>query len=269
MSYTVALYNHNGLVGKALLHELIKEYDKGTFKLVVLHRPQSDLSALPKDTGIETKAVYVDAPEGHEEDNKKAVAGLNIVVSAASIPEDVGDDSRLSLLLGRNQLDDMARGLGVPITLVKAGGFPEWGFNDVHGMCLTDVRKNELYVSDGWENAVWPITSPAYLAAAISNLIATSPKFIANKDFYAIESSPTGYDFATIFTTLNGGTAPKINTVTEEQRQEWLDKELMWAVLAACLNKWMTGAWTWPGEEIKPYEGWKGMSLEEQIKAQK
>lgn len=47
--------------------------------------------------------------------------------------EDETSDPRLQFLTMRDQLDEEARKLGVPLCLVKCGQFPEWGFTSDHG----------------------------------------------------------------------------------------------------------------------------------------
>lgn len=73
---TVGVLGHTGRVGSQLVKNLIEYHQQGKVKLVVLHRPSSDISALPE--GVETRVIELakDEPEKHLE----AVKGLNVVM---------------------------------------------------------------------------------------------------------------------------------------------------------------------------------------------
>jgi hypothetical protein len=73
---TVGLINHNGQLGSAVMSALAPHAQKGDIKLVVLHRPSSDLSKVPH--GVETRVL--DLEKGDKAELKEAVKGLNIVM---------------------------------------------------------------------------------------------------------------------------------------------------------------------------------------------
>lgn len=72
--HVVGLQGHTGHVGNAALKALITGHDSGKFKLVVLHRPGSDLSKVPKQ--VETRVLNLDDPDPVK--IKAAVEGLNV-----------------------------------------------------------------------------------------------------------------------------------------------------------------------------------------------
>lgn len=71
----VGILGHNGRVGSAILNELAPHNGKH-LTVIVLHRPSSDISNVPK--GIETRSIDLDKPDG--EDFNRAVAGLHILM---------------------------------------------------------------------------------------------------------------------------------------------------------------------------------------------
>ena len=73
---TVGVLGHTGRVGSHLVKHLIEYHRQGKVKLVILHRPSSNISNLPK--GVETRMVDLtkDEPDKHLE----AVKGLNVVM---------------------------------------------------------------------------------------------------------------------------------------------------------------------------------------------
>ena len=75
-SHTViGILGHNGRVGSALLTKLAP-YNGKSLTVIILHRPSSDLSSVPK--GIETRSFDLKSDDGTTFD--KAVAGLHILV---------------------------------------------------------------------------------------------------------------------------------------------------------------------------------------------
>lgn len=78
MSPIVALIGHNGTVGENILPYLVDAHKKGSIKLVILHRPNSDLSKIPSDTGIEKRIIELE--EGKVDAIKAVVKDLEVVM---------------------------------------------------------------------------------------------------------------------------------------------------------------------------------------------
>lgn len=78
MSPIVALIGHNGTVGENILPYLVEAHKKGSIKLVILHRPNSDLSKIPSDAGIEKRIIELE--EGKINTIKAVVKDLEVVM---------------------------------------------------------------------------------------------------------------------------------------------------------------------------------------------
>ena len=78
MSPVVALIGHNGTVGNNLLPYLVEAHKKGSIKLVILHRPSTELSKIPSDVGIEKRIVELE--DGKIDSIKAAVKDLEVVM---------------------------------------------------------------------------------------------------------------------------------------------------------------------------------------------
>ena len=72
MVHTVALAGHTGRIGRPTLDALAKAQEAGKFKLVVVHRPGSNTSIVPK--GIETRVLDLDQADTIE----PALKGINV-----------------------------------------------------------------------------------------------------------------------------------------------------------------------------------------------
>lgn len=73
---TIGVLGHTGRIGSQVVKHLIKYHQQGKIRLVILHRPSSNISNLPED--VETRVIKLDKdePEKHFE----AVKGLNVVM---------------------------------------------------------------------------------------------------------------------------------------------------------------------------------------------
>ena len=72
--HTVALQGHNGRTGSAALKALSAAHGAGKIKLVVVHRPGSDVSTIPP--GVEARQVDLGQPNAEE--IKRAIEGVNV-----------------------------------------------------------------------------------------------------------------------------------------------------------------------------------------------
>lgn len=77
MTNTIAIRGHDGNVGKHVLPHLIKAHQEGHIRLVVLHRPTSDVSKIP--SGIELRAIDTDTEEGKQK-LPEQLAGINVLM---------------------------------------------------------------------------------------------------------------------------------------------------------------------------------------------
>lgn len=73
---TVALLNHNGRLGRAIYATLLPLVQHFRIALVVLHRPDSDISGIPPE--VETRALDLD--RGDLPHVRAAVQGINVVM---------------------------------------------------------------------------------------------------------------------------------------------------------------------------------------------
>jgi hypothetical protein len=73
---TVALVNHNGRLGRAIYAALLPLVQHFRIALVVLHRPDSDISSIPPE--VETRALDLD--RGDLAHVRTAVQGINVVM---------------------------------------------------------------------------------------------------------------------------------------------------------------------------------------------
>lgn len=76
VKHTVGILGINGNLGSHLFRHLVAAHDAGKLEVVVLHRPSSDLSAVPH--GIEKRVL--DLEKANKAEVQSAVKGLNIVM---------------------------------------------------------------------------------------------------------------------------------------------------------------------------------------------
>lgn len=74
--HTVGVIGHSGNLGKAALVPLLGLHNSQKIKLVILHRPSSDLSTLP--VGIEKRVLDLESQDSTN--IKYAVKGIHIIM---------------------------------------------------------------------------------------------------------------------------------------------------------------------------------------------
>lgn len=72
----VGILGHTGRVGSQITKNLINYQAQGLIKLVILHRPSSNISGLP--SGVETRVVELEKEE--PEKHFDAIKDLNVVM---------------------------------------------------------------------------------------------------------------------------------------------------------------------------------------------
>jgi hypothetical protein len=74
MPHVVGLQGHTGRVGAGALQYLLKAHMADEIKLIIVHRPGSDVSMIP--AGVEKREL--DLANASEEEIKAAVSGLQV-----------------------------------------------------------------------------------------------------------------------------------------------------------------------------------------------
>ncbi|XAO22688.1 hypothetical protein I312_101461 [Cryptococcus bacillisporus CA1280] len=290
MSPIVALIGHNGTVGENILPYLVDAHKKGSIKLVILHRPNSDLSKIPSDAGIEKRIIELE--EGKVDAIKAVVKDLEVVISTIAaantpnqvylaealvgspvfktfIPSDFGcvwseeeiSSPGLSILKIKEEAAENIKHLKVPITEIKVGMFDLFFFGYKAGG--TDVKGNQVQHYHKSLNTQIPITSLSYLGYSVAQLV-SDPSLLAklpNSTPYIFDYAPTGQEIVDVLTQLHGQPTKTVE-VNEENMAERLKGS--WAVGAAVIKKWGDNNWgKVPKTEIS---GWTGKSFAETVK---
>ncbi|KAK6902861.1 hypothetical protein I203_108121 [Kwoniella mangroviensis CBS 8507] len=282
----IGFLGYTGLVGSHILPHLLEYHKQGQIKLIILHRKGSDTSKIPDD--VEKRSI--DLSEGGKEINKKAVEGLQVVLSTVSgeglesqiylvdalegsttlksfVHSDFGTNwtakelkeaPGLSIIGVKEEVVEHAEKKNVPLTHVRVGAFDLFVFKFQAGG--TDVKGNVVQVfRDSLKNPL-RITSLPFLGQATAQLL-LHPDEIANKTYQVYDHEPTGQDFVDALTKLYGS-KPEITHYTEEEYQKAIQVPGTSAILAAIKAKWGDDNWgaTSPRPEVK---GWKSVSFEE------
>lgn len=73
---SVGVLGHTGRIGSQVVKHLVEYHKQGKIRLVILHRPSSNISNLPED--VETRVLNLDKdePDKHFE----AIKGLQVVM---------------------------------------------------------------------------------------------------------------------------------------------------------------------------------------------
>ncbi|OCF71933.1 hypothetical protein I204_07196 [Kwoniella mangroviensis CBS 8886] len=238
-----------------------------------LHNHFSDTSKIPDD--VEKRSI--DLSEGGKEINKKAVEGLQVVLSTVSVEgsttlksfvhsdfgtnwtaKELKEAPGLSIIGVKAEVVEHAEKKNVPLTHVRVGAFDLFVFKFQAGG--TDVKGNVIQVfRDSLKNPL-RITSLPFLGQATAQLL-LHPDEIANKTYQVYDHEPTGQDFVDVLTKLYGS-KPEITHYTEEEYQKAIQVPGTSAILAAIKAKWGDDNWgaTSPRPEVK---GWKSVSFEE------
>lgn len=80
MVNTVAIYGASGSLGKATLASLLSSHQAGHIKLVILHRPSSDIKSLNLPSDVETRAIDLESDNDDNVTSLKAIKGLDVIV---------------------------------------------------------------------------------------------------------------------------------------------------------------------------------------------
>ncbi|GFZ49149.1 hypothetical protein JCM24511_06899 [Saitozyma sp. JCM 24511] len=280
----VGLIGHNGRVGSAVLTALLKRND---LRVVVLHRPESDVTSIP--AGMEKRVL--DLEKGSPGEIEKAIEGLQVVISAVTtlaapsqsallpalakskslitfIPSEYGAPWRekedfgvpgLAFLQGKETVAEQARDRGVPITTVKSGTFAGLWFSPVFGI---NVKENKIQLYGDAKTLPGEATSVPYLAEGIAQLV-SHPTSLPNRTFSFLEYSPTGDELAEILTSLHGSQTV-LEEYTEEQFEHDVQRGGLDAVVAGLKRLW--------GQEheypnVTQVEGFQSVPLEEFLRA--
>ncbi|ORY34816.1 hypothetical protein BCR39DRAFT_514939 [Naematelia encephala] len=281
--HTVALQGHTGRIGGAAYQALLPGHAAGKFKLVIVHRPGSDVSKLPKDV----EAREIDFENADEATITKAVQGINFYVSAVGFPglasqanllkpfaatpgfvtylipvfgnpfwtqdyATIEDKRIVNFLQMFNALTFGPTKLGIGRTSLQSGVFADY-FTDPNLKYLdTDLAANRVLLPKGGENRGTILTSPEALGEAIAELAARDPASIKDKDFYVYDYAPTGNEIIQVLTKLHGK-APQVKPETDEDYEKAMDTGVLPTMSPAIYRHcWGTGVWNWRGERIGP-----------------
>ncbi|BEJ13297.1 hypothetical protein CspHIS471_0304710 [Cutaneotrichosporon sp. HIS471] len=258
---TIGLIGASGLLGSAVLKALTTQQAKR----IVLHRPSSKLPALDAET--QTRALDIG---GSEAEVHKALEGIDVLINASSrtdpavdaaflshlanlpkplkayIPSDFSlnftpDETRdVAFIEGKETLIARARELGIPTTTVHNGTFEPFVLTPFSGI---DIAAGTLTLYGDAENRALPITSPAYLAAAVAE-IAQLPTL--ESQYTVVEYTATGREIAAALEAA-GGKKVVIKTFTPEEAAAAKAAGGLDALSAAVRVKWGKGQWPEPG----------------------
>lgn len=284
MVSTIAIRGHSGNVGRHVLSHLIKAHQEGKIKLVVLHRPESTVDGIPDD--IELRAIDTDSEQGKQNLREQlkgiqaliatlGVAGLasqSVLLEALAdspdfvtfFPSEYGAPWTQEMLVKESMKNfekfhsstiDKARELGVSLTRVKAGLFPDYlvmeGFVGVY----PKANKIELY-KDALNKPIH-ISAYEHLGAVIAELAARPLESIRDKAFYTYSHSPTGQDIIQYLTSVNK-TAPQVIEYTDADYDHDTDGANPYAMVAATYRKrWGEGEWGWSSVQAE----WIGIDI--------
>ncbi|WVQ74179.1 hypothetical protein IAR50_003773 [Cryptococcus sp. DSM 104548] len=288
---TVGLLAHTGTVGAALFTPLYEAHKRGDVKLVILHRPSSDVSKVP--AGVDKRIVELE--ESKVDAIRGATKDLEVVISAVSFtglksqiylvealagssslktffPSDFGavwSEEELaipvfsSVFSVKGEVVAKAKELKVPVTEVKAGIFDVFIF--AYNVLGTDIKGNKVqYFRKSLENEI-RITSLGYLGHAVAQLI-TSPSSLAKlpntvPNFYDL--APTGNQLVSALEKVNGS-APETYELKEEEYKERFG-DLFSAIGAVLFRRWGEGDWREPPRT--EVEGWEEESIDDVVEA--
>ncbi|WVQ94143.1 hypothetical protein IAU59_001221 [Kwoniella sp. CBS 9459] len=283
MPLSVGLLAHTGQVGVHFLHSLVEEHDRGNVKLVVLHREGSDLSSVPE--GVETRPVQLD--EQGEEKNKKAVDGLDVVLTA--VPREgwlaqthlikvLSESPTIKLLIPsgfdldwdnegpdapapdameiKKQVFAKAKELGVPTVNILSGLFDNYVFDPKWEVVNTDVRGNSITFFRDAQHKPIHLTTLPYFGYAVTQLI-LKPEDLDGKVFQLYDLAPTGQDIIDVLTKSHGRPT-NISHYTEKEYREAI-KQRKDMLKAGVHRKWGDGDWG-PSKRVE-VDGWQGPDI--------
>ncbi|WVQ80070.1 hypothetical protein IAT38_002171 [Cryptococcus sp. DSM 104549] len=297
MPTKVAILAHNGLIGKPTFKNLLAAHTAGKIELTVLHRPSSDLSTVPEDSGVATRAV--DFEKADISEIRKAVEGQEVVYSivadaaliSSQIPliealrgsptlkffvqSDFGANWTAKELDHKNmpwgdkdQIVAKCKECNVPLVSVRIGLLDSFFFG--MGWLGTKVKENEITVFKESLDLPMRITSLEYLGYFTAQL-SIDPKTrdaLAGKggNFQVYNWTPTGRELADLLTNLHNGEPTKLVEFTQEQFDAERDESVVGALRVSLLGKWGWGLWGEDNSNTPKAEGWVDQSLEEEAK---
>jgi hypothetical protein len=240
---TLAILGASGAFGSAMLKELTPLADKGAIKLVLLHRPSSKLRVPPCAEGRE-----LDIGVSSDADVKAALDGVDVLIDASNnTPPDASRrlhtqlasaalrtyvPADYTLNFARTPADAPTRVLAdlmrageeaaalLPTAVVHNGTFEHWLFRaEATGL---DAATNTLKLYPGAEGHKLPVTSVAYLAAAVRQIVLDEsggrvrPADVAGKRFTVTEYAASGDEIGAAVQ-RRSGTKPKIVPLTDSE----------------------------------------------------
>ncbi|OCF36541.1 hypothetical protein I317_00718 [Kwoniella heveanensis CBS 569] len=285
MAPIVALLGFTGTVGSHLLPELIEQNKQGNIRLIVLYREGSDLNKIPSD--VEKREVQLD--EAGLEKNKKAIEGVEVVVSSVGAPGILSQNYLVDALAGSPSLktfihsdfgtnwteeelkipqlksitvkEDVvahAKEKGVPLTHIRVGLFDLFFFK--FKAAGTDIVDNKVSIYKQALTAPLRLTTLKFLGYAVAQLV-TKPDTLPNQTFQVFDLTPTGQDIVDTLTKIHGKPA-QIVQYTDEDYHKGITEGF--AIGAALQDKW--GSDRWGASDRPEIKGWEYKSFEEHVR---
>ncbi|WVQ98679.1 hypothetical protein IAU59_005810 [Kwoniella sp. CBS 9459] len=285
MAPVVALLGYSGTVGSSLLPELLEQNKQGNIKLVVLYREGSDVSKIPSD--VEKREVQLD--EAGLEKNKKAVEGVEVVVSSVGAPGILSQNYLIDALAGSSSLKTFvhsdfgtnwteeelkipqlkgitvkeevvkhAKDKNVPLTNIRVGLFDLFFFK--FKAAGTDVFENKVEIYKNALKAPLRLTTLQFLGYAVAQLV-TKPDTLPHQTIQLYDLDPTGQHIIDTLTKIHGKPT-EIVPFTDDDYQKGIDGPF--AIGAALKDKW--GSDRWGASDRPEIKGWEYKSFEEHVK---
>ncbi|WVW83155.1 hypothetical protein I302_105173 [Kwoniella bestiolae CBS 10118] len=281
----IGFLGFTGLVGSSILPHLLEFNEQGKIKLIILHREGSDLSKIPE--GIDKRLI--DLSENGKDLNKKAVEGLEVVLSTVSgealkaqtylvdalegsptlksfVHSDFGTNwtpkeleaPGLTIIGVKEEVVKHAEEKGVPLTHVRVGAFDVYVFK--FRAAGTDLQTNVVQEFRNSLKNPLRITSIPFLGYATAQLL-LFPDSLAGQTYQVYDYQPTGQELIDVLTKLNGS-KPQITQFTEKEYQEGIKVPGVGAILSAIKAKWGDDNWG-PERNLPEFKDWQTKSLEE------
>ncbi|WVF72249.1 hypothetical protein IAT40_007061 [Kwoniella sp. CBS 6097] len=285
MAPIVAHLGYTGTVGSHLLAELIEQNKQGNIKLIVLYREGSDLSKIPSN--VERREVQLD--EAGLEKNKKAIEGVEVVVSSVGAPGILSQNHLVDALAGspslktfihsdfgtnwteeelkipqlksitvKEEVVEHAKEKGVPLTNIRVGLFDLFFFK--FKAAGTDIVENKVEIYKNALKAPLRLTTLKFLGYAVAQLV-TKPDNLPNQTIQVFDLEPTGQDIIDTLTKIHGKPT-EIIKFTDDDYHKGITEGF--AIGAALKNKW--GSDRWGASERPEIKGWEYKSFEDHVK---
>jgi hypothetical protein len=101
---SVGIYGATGYMGAPYAHALIHAHRAGHLRLVLLHRPASNLAKYPQDTTIPKRCINLEDPNTDLSSIQQALEDLQVVISAVSFRAHTSQYRLIDALQGSEQL---------------------------------------------------------------------------------------------------------------------------------------------------------------------